>query len=545
MSESPVLTHQACPRPECGSSDGAIVFADGGTYCYVCQKGTKGARSPEESPSATPAPVDAPIPSALLKVDVQGIAKRNIPDATAEKWRYGYSRYGDRKCQVATYCDMQGRPVAQKLRFGNPKEFMIVGDASQMGLFGAHLWRDGGRSLVVTEGELDALSVSAAWADKWPVVSIPNGVASAAKVFQKNLEYLERFEKVVIMFDQDDPGREAAVAAAAVLSPGKAFIANLPGKDANELLMAGRADEIVKAYWDAKPWRPDGIVAFTDAWQRVLGRPHVPSIPIPHVGLQGMLLGLREGEITTIVAGTGAGKSTFMRELAAAVAQTGTKIGYIGLEEGVERSALGLVSVLVNRPLHLEEAPDYHTPEVVAATNLLDQNVLFYDAFGSLDPENLIARMRFMVKGLGAKVIFLDHLTIVTSGGEVSDDERRVLDWMMTHLAKFTQETKAHVVTIAHLSRTKGTAHEEGGRITLKEIRGTHGIGQLSHNVIAIERDQQAVGDADIADVRVLKNRWVGRTGLAGQLKYDHKTGRQLEHVGDSPFDDTVASDDV
>jgi len=543
MSETPVATHQPCPA--CGSSDAAIVFANGGTYCYSCAQGTKGDSAPAADP-ASPFPRQKS-PEDLIPVEVQAIPKRAIPEATAQKFGYGYGDYCGKKAQVATYCDALGRPVAQKIRMAG-KRFVTVGDFSKAGLFGAHLFKEGGKSITVTEGELDALSMSAAWDNRWPVVSIPTGAAAAAGVFKKQIEYLSKFEKVVIAFDSDEQGRKAAEECAAVLEPGKAFIVNWPEgiKDANDLLMAGRTEEIVRAFWDAKPWRPDGLVSFQDAWQRVIAAPNVPAVPLQHTGLQAKLRGLRAAEMTLFVAGTGAGKSTAVRELAAHLAQ-GEKVGYIGLEEGIERTAVGLVSVLVSQPLHLQENPDFKSPAVRAALDVLEKNVILYDAYGSLDPENLLSRMRFMVVGCGCKFVVLDHLSIVTSGGDLKADERRVLDKLVTNLTSFVQATKVHLIAVAHLSRDKGEAHEEGARITLKNIRGSHGIAQAFHNIIAIERDQQAVGARDVADVRVLKCRHTGRTGLAGHLKYDQETGRQVEcdaaPDGDSPFDDT--SDDV
>jgi twinkle protein len=65
-------------------------------------------------------------------------------------------------------------------------------------------------SITITEGEIDALSVSQAFRNKYPVVSVPNGAQSAAKALAENYEYLDKFDKIVLMFDMDKPGREAS-----------------------------------------------------------------------------------------------------------------------------------------------------------------------------------------------------------------------------------------------------------------------------------------------------------------------------------------------
>ena len=98
------------------------------------------------------------------------------------------------------------------------------------------LWGSKGKMIVVTEGEIDALSVSKLWNNKFPVVSVKTGAAGAKKDLSKELEWLESFDSVVLCFDQDDAGKKAAVECARLFSPNKAKICSLPLKDANEML---------------------------------------------------------------------------------------------------------------------------------------------------------------------------------------------------------------------------------------------------------------------------------------------------------------------
>ena len=114
--------------------------------------------------------------------------------------------------------------------------------------------------MVVTEGELDCLSVSMIQQNKWPTVSVKNGAQGAKRDVQKSLEWLESFETVVFMFDMDDAGQSAARACASVLTPGKAKIAQLPLKDANEMLMANRGKRL--SLPSGKPRRSDQTVSF-------------------------------------------------------------------------------------------------------------------------------------------------------------------------------------------------------------------------------------------------------------------------------------------
>jgi twinkle protein len=62
------------------------------------------------------------------------------------------------------------------------------------------------------------------------------------------------------MFDQDDAGQKAVDDCVQLFSPGKVKIATLPLKDPNEMIQAGRGAEIINQIWNAKSYRPDGII---------------------------------------------------------------------------------------------------------------------------------------------------------------------------------------------------------------------------------------------------------------------------------------------
>ena len=126
--------------------------------------------------------------------------------------------------------------------------------------------------------------------------------------------------------------------------------------------------------------------------------------------------------------------------------------------------------------------------------------------------------------------IVLDHISIVVSGSEEADDnERRAIDKLMTNLRSLVQETGVGIILVSHLrnKNTGGKAHEDGGKIALSELRGSGGIKQLSDFVIGLERDQQGKNPNN-ANIRVLKARLGGKTGIAGAVTYNEFTGRLL-----------------
>ena len=463
----------------------------------------------------------------FLQGECIDLQKRGITQSTCENWDYKIGHYHDRVVQIATYRDSDGKIIAQKIRFPN-KDFKIIGDGNRMGLYGMHLWKGNYKMVVVTEGEIDALSVSQIQQHKWPVVSVPNGAQAAAKSVARNLEWLEQFESVVFMFDNDEPGKKAALECAALLSPRKAKIAHLPLKDANEMLVANREKEVIECMWRAKEYRPDGIVGGNDLWDYITKADNAAAVSYPYEGLTNMTHGLRKGELVTITAGSGIGKSQFCRELCHHLLVHSQSVGYIALEESVRRTALGILGIEMSVPLYLKK--DIPETEIKKAFDTCLSNGRFftYDHFGSLDSTNLFNRIRYMVKGCGCGWIILDHLSIVVSG--IGDgDERRLIDNTMTKLRSLVEELKIGMVLVSHLRRPEGKGHEEGAATSLSQLRGSAGIAQLSDMVLGLERNQQDAANKNTTYVRILKNRYTGETGLACRLEFNKETGRLLD----------------
>lgn len=519
--ESEFVKHLPCEH--CGSSDANSLFTDGHLYCFACETYTPADKTEEIKIGMETHD------TVFLDVEFRELKKRGLTQKTCEFWGYGLSEYRGQRVQVANYRDTSNKIQAQKIRFAN-KDFSVVGNLKNAGLYGEHLWRDGGKFVVVTEGEVDAMSISQIQDLKWPVVSLPSGCNSAKKAIGKSIEWLSKFDHVVLMFDMDEAGQKAAVEAANILPPNKAKIAKLPLKDANEMLVAGRGSEVINAIWEAKVYRPDGIVAGTDIWDLVITDDDKQSIPYPYLGMQEKTGGIRQGEIVTITAGSGIGKSQLAREIAHHIVRNGETLGYIALEENVKRTALGLMSIEMNQPLHLRGNEVDEKEMRDAFDNTVGSGrVYLYDHWGSTDSDNLLSKIRYLVRGCDCKFIVLDHISIVVSGLD-GGDERRLIDNTMTRLRALVEELNCGLILISHLKRPSGDkGHEDGAQTSLAQLRGSAAIGQLSDMVIGLERNQQDDDNPNLSQVRVLKNRWSGETGLCCALEYSKDTGRMTE----------------
>lgn len=483
----------------------------------------------DEAPAAPPARTTPAGGWPLLQGEVKALAKRSINEETCGLFRYLVGMRGATPVQIAQYTDETGSVVAQKWR-DPTKKFGWTGEPKGVGLFGQHRCRDGGRQLVITEGEIDAMSVSQILGHKWPVVSVRNGAAGAAKCVAEHIEWLEKFDTVVFLFDNDQPGRDAAQECAALLTPGKAKIGTVAGhKDANAALQVAAGNLVVDAVWGAKEYRPDGIVGVDDVIEEACADV-VHGIPWPWQPLTDATYGIRRKELYGFGGGTGIGKTDTFMEIAVHLMSLGLPIGGVYLEQSPAHSLRLLTGKTIGKRLHVP-GHGLTSDAVRAEMQKLSGKVRFYDHWGAQGWEAIKSKIRYMVLSLGIKDIFLDHLTALAASMD-GEDERKQIDKLMAELASMAQQLDFTLYYISHLTTPEGKPHEEGGRVLEKHFRGSRAIAYWSHFLFGIERDKQ--NPTEPTTFRVLKDRYTGdAAGLTFGLRYDRATGRN--HVCDLP----------
>lgn len=516
------LRHEEC---SCGSSDGRAVYGDTDTqevhhkFCFVC-----GATF---WPDGHEAVKEVNWMSGdFIQHSPTELGVRRISRATCARAGYGVGESKGQPVQVADYCDDTGVLVAQKVRYPD-KKFEIKGNAQAMGLWQAHRFRnDRGRVLTICEGEIDTLALDQTLGGKRPCVSLPNGAQSAKKVVAKNIEMLETYESVIFFFDADAPGRAAAIECASLLTPGKAKIALPPNgcKDVGEAVEKGLYEELTNAWWEAKTYRPDGILTTDDLRDLLTNEVEVPSVTWPYPKIQELLRGCREGEITVISSGTGMGKSQLCRGLAHHMVTENAKVGYIGLEECAVQTALGLLGQALDKPLHLDRcglSPEQLADEI--DTHFKDRLVVLkHDPSSKI--ASLLSRIKYMRVSEGCRFVILDHLHMLISNAP-EGGERQFIDSTMAQLRALVESTGIGVILVSHLRKSQGQAHEESGTISISDLRGSGSIAHYANSVVFLEAPDRD-SEPNLRRLRVGKNRFSGQIGEADCLRYDEATGK-------------------
>jgi len=542
------------PCPECGGSDPVSVNDDGSGYCFSCTKFFKNYESacrssftPENDFCKQPVDIKPYRNNAMNNAEGEFVALTDRGISLNSAKTFGVKAIKNLQGEIVKHLYpyyIANEIVGYKVREQN-KMFTWKGTGQGSGLFGEQLCQSGGKFITLVEGECDAMAAYELLGSKWPVVSIKNGAGGAVKDVKQSLEFLEKFDTVVINFDNDKPGRDAAKKVARILSPGKAKIMNLPEdfKDANDMLRKGSSHAYTTAWWSAKIYTPSGVVNAGDLKEKYFNREKKESVPYPWEGLNQKLHGLRSGELVTLTGGTGLGKSSITRELEHwLITQTQDNVGIVALEEHDMRTLDCLMSIEANDRLyidHVREGYDQKYLDEIYNKIYSDGRVWIHAHFGSNDIDEIFSKIRFMIIGCDCKWVVVDHLHMLVSA-TTEGDERRTIDSIMTKLRSIVEETGAGMLLVSHLRRVEGNrGHENGVTVGLNHLRGSQSIAQLSDCVIALERNQQSDDpiDSQTTHMRILKSRYTGDVGMATHLLYNQDTGR-LKELDAADFED-------
>ena len=531
-------TRLACSL--CDSSDAAILNDDDSKYCFSCHvytpPGSKGSeiavRVPEKALTGSEG-FDATL-ALLATQDFTGVPERGLSVATMKS--YGVVIKNGQVIYPYYNVLEPTSPVAAKVRYPD-KRFQTSGDWSIGGLFGQQLYPKGGKYVTLTEGEYDALAAFQMMGSKYPVVSIRNGAGSALKDCKTNYEWLDSFEIIVICFDADEQGLKAADEVGQLFGGKAKIVKHVKGyKDACEYLADNKGALFSDVFWRAEKYVPAGIINGASLWDEVNTPIEEAEVVYPFKGINALTYGIRPAELVTVAAGSGLGKSQFVREVVLAVLQQSThNIGLLCLEEGRRNTGLSFMSLAANKQLHKPTTKSTEEERKAVFDLTLGTGRLYlFDHFGSADIDEIVSNVRYMAKGLDCRYIFLDHVSIVVSA-QSNLDERKALDEIMTKLRMLVQETGISLFVVSHLRRPESKGHEEGAATSLSQLRGSASIAQLSDIVLGLERDGQAddIVTRNTTTVRVLKNRFSGETGRCADLLYDKDTGRMAETVFD------------
>lgn len=356
------------------------------------------------------------------------------------------------------------------------KKEMFASRGTRRSLYGKHLIDENVSELTITEGELDALSLQSVG---FPAVSIPNGVSDMAWV-EEDWEWLERFERINIWFDNDEPGKLAAPDACKRLGLHRSYIVTSPVKDANQALVDGvKREEFMKWLHDAKPIEMDEIKRPTEyadeVWdyyatdwsKRGWETPWYPALPWR----------VRKGEFTVLSGFSGSGKTAALNHLMLHLIQQGCRVMDASLEIKPGLTLYNMTRCALGKKNNSQ-------PEVRGAIDWISESMYFLDCIGTVSTKRLLHAMGYARKRHGIDIFVIDSL--FKCGLDPTDfgSQRSFVDELTT----FCNNTGAHVVLVAHSRKTQGG--NELSAPNKSDVAGSSDITNAAFNVVIWYRNK-------------------------------------------------------
>lgn len=545
-----IVGDTACPSCTSAGNDKTgnhlILFEDGGSYCNRC--GHKGNWKDDGIKPVERKPVtDSELKEIIQEFnscDVKAYTKRKIKKTTVERYgcRVGCSP-SDRSSvgsYLLPYHTSDGKLTGYKVRLVDEKKFWNMGRPKDAALFGQQLLPKGNfKKLYICESAMDAMSVYQAIKESWKakgisaepwVVGLPHGTGCAIDVLNLNKDVIDRAGELILVMDNDKAGQEC-VEKIASLYPNSKTVTLTDYNDPNDMLMAGKSDELSKlVQFSAVDYKLDGMSDIADLAEEICTPPEMGR-SFPWKSMTDLTYGERSQQIIGIASGVGMGKTAVKHNMVVHNAlEHQSHSTVFDLESNVGNTGKLMASLVAGKPFH--RPSDTTTPaEIKASLEPLKGLVSLYKHKGSRDWEEIKKYIRHDVIVNKSKTVYLDPITALVahlSSSEAND----MLNTIFSDVSAMTQELDFTFIYFAHLNPPKtGPSHERGGKVVEAQMTGSRAMMKWSTDLWGLEGNK----DPDLPDhernVRkmvMLKNRDYGEVGNF-YLFYDHETTRLME----------------
>jgi twinkle protein len=329
--------------------------------------------------------------------------------------------------------------------------------------------------LVICEGEMDAL---ACFEMGIPAVSIPMGVSNMNWI-KEDYEYLSFFNEIVILFDNDEPGKNAAKEVVSRLGEERCLVVKLPLKDANDMLIKNRGKEIAKCIEETSKEPIAEIVdpsSMKEGVRSYMKGDHITEgdpFFLPNYDLS-----FRKHEMTLWFGYTFAGKSTAVQQQVAFLASRGKTTCVASFEQQPELTfaqILTAYSAYPNLPFTDEFDPAYEH---------LSKLVFMYKSMRKANTEHLINTFTHAHKRYGVDNFVVDNVMTMNVDRGDNSAQADAADL----LRMFVSRHPVHLHVVAH---PRKPSEDNTAPASISAIRGASEWGDIPQNIITVWRDMK------------------------------------------------------
>ena len=509
------------------SGNHLILFEGGNAYCNRCGYKEVAASCSQEEIEDYGVNMD---PSGL---PYKAIKERRLTQSTCEHFKVRTEASETTGEAYAHYYEVRkdGKVCGYKKRT-LPKTFSAVGDTKgAVELFGQSVSPSSGKRLLITGGELDAMSAWQMFTEKYPsasfaAVSLPKGENTTA--VKDNLDFVNSFDEVLIYTDMDEVGRKVADELAKLIGF-KAKIVQTSEKDASDMLVNNKKDEFISAIFNAEGYKPKGFVTVKDVFDKATAMPTWgKSWPWPT--MTKLTYGRRLGEGIYFGAGVKVGKSEAVNQIVHHITQVeGGKVAVFKLEEEPSMTVRKVAGKIMHKQFHVPDG-DFTQEELIEGVNKVGESVILYDCYGSTSWDDLKDAIRYAVIADKCQDIIIDPLTRLTTGMDAAAANTE-LERVADEISKMAKDLGFFYMFFCHLKSPQGgKPHEEGGTVHSNQFTGSRAMMRACYYMVGIERDKTLEDEIDrnTSTFVILEDRAFGNSGRF-DVFYDKGTGDYLE----------------
>lgn len=425
------------------------------------------------------------------KAEAYVTSERQIPLAVMQAYKISMTEDGT--ALVFPYLSEAAPHPAQMIKFlklerdENGKKIPWTSKDTPKVLFGKHTVQPSDRYLLITEGEMDCMTWAAQKIPGLCCTSVPFGAKWEGKDgndpndewIGNDWDFIHRFERIYLSFDMDDPGEKARASIIKRLGREICFVINLPLKDANDVVLAGRGAELVPAFEAAKTVDPASLKNSGEFTAAVLDRMYAAD---PEASL-GLSLGfgkypfhLRWNEWTAVTGINGSGKTNLLGMILHSLRQKGYGSCVASLE----------VPVVQTLQFYVRQVTGKKLPERPLAERALDWlagGLWFYDHVGRATWQDVLATFRYAYRRHGIRFFVIDSWMKMG----ISADDLDAQSIVITAFSDFVRDCDVHLFVVAHPRKQKDEDSSPGKM----DVKGSGELTDQAHNVLVVSRNKK------------------------------------------------------
>jgi archaellum biogenesis ATPase FlaH len=408
------------------------------------------------------------------------------------------------------------------------------------------------RPLVLTEGEIDCLSVlESGWKN---VCSIPSGAGKNKDAWiEKNYEWLEQFNNIIVWFDNDPAGLQSRRDACARLGTWKTRFVNIPVKikkddkdiflkDANEVLFHLGKKAVLDYIETAEE------VPIPDVTNLSLAEDFdIDSAPglVTSLGdLNNVVYKFIYGSLLILTGRKGSGKSVFLNQVFVCDAlEAGEDVfiysGELGipvLKNWIEFTMIGRENIEMKNKF----SKKLDSEKLQVMRKWYDNRIWAYDSTCN-DSDQIIDRAINATRKFGVKIWILDNLMSLDIG--VTGDSNQWIKQkdLVVKLVSLAVRYGVLIVLVSHPRKVGSSALDIDRRLSVDDVAGSGDIGNIAHYILSVHRfgKKERAGEPDKrggykkgkepipfdVSIDVLKNRYTGNVDEVPEY-FDYKSYR-------------------